>query len=94
MDALRLVVEVEIRCVSVWEAQGVPEPAFSLPMATMTEPASMAQPTVLWPPLLRFSVTLLFKGHIGHIGQSEAQHEFSQQPRRKFLCLRSIQFLF
>jgi len=59
VDAPSLAVEVEIRCASFWEAQGVPEPAVSLPMATMAESASMAQPIVLWSPLLGFSVTLL-----------------------------------
>jgi len=33
MDAPSLAVEVEIRRVSLWEAQGVPTPAVSLPMA-------------------------------------------------------------
>lgn len=59
MDAPSLAVEVEIRCVSFWEARGVPEPAVSLPLATVAELASVAKPTVLWPPLLGFSVTLL-----------------------------------
>ena len=59
VDAPSLVAEVEIRCVSFWEAKGVPKPAVSLPTATMAESASMAQPTVLWPPLLGFSLTLL-----------------------------------
>jgi len=59
VDAPHLAVAVEIRCVSFWEAQGVPEPAVALPMATIAELASMAQPTVLWLPLLGFSVTLL-----------------------------------
>ena len=57
MDAPSLA--VEIRCVSFWEAQGVPQPAVSLPTATMAELANMAQSTVLWPPQLGFSVTLL-----------------------------------
>ena len=59
MDAPSLAVEVEIRCVSFLEARGVPEPAVSLPMAIRVESASMAQLTVLWPPLLGFSATLL-----------------------------------
>ena len=59
VDAPSLPVEVEIRIVSFWEAKGVSEPAVSLPMATMAGSASMTQPTVLWPHLLGFSVTLL-----------------------------------